>query len=92
MDGRLVVDSPLKKVDGDLPGLKDVDIPIGGEIAFDPFLVEDGEEATLETPVPETKLPPIPLGSVPGKLELTIASGSKLTATFQGTCLAVANG
>lgn len=92
MDGRLKVDSALKKYDGDLPGLKDIDIPIRGEIAFDPFLVGDGESAALEAAIPATELPPIPLGSVPGSLKLKVAEGSKLSSSFHGMCVSVAGG
>jgi hypothetical protein len=92
MDGRLKIDTRLKKVDGDLPGLADIDIPITGEISFDPFLLGKGESAVVEASIPETKLPPIPLGSVPGKLELTVTAGSSITSSFRGTCLSVAGG
>jgi hypothetical protein len=92
MDGRLKIDSRLKKVDGDLPGLADIDIPITGEVSFDPFVLGEGESAEVEASIPETKLPPIPLGSVPGKLELTVATGSTITSAFRGTCLSVVDG
>ena len=92
MDGRLKIDSTFKKVDTDLPGLKDVSIPIKGEIAFDPFVLGDGETAKAVATIPETKLPPIPLGSVPGNLEITIAAKSTVTSEFHGTCLSVSDG
>lgn len=92
MDGRLVVKSALKNYDGDLPGLADIDIPIAGEVAFDPFLLGEGETATVEAAIPPTKLPPIPLGTVPGNLELSIAEGSVVTTSFRGTCLSVSGG
>ena len=47
MDGRLKIDSTLKKVDSDLPGLTDVDIPVKGAIAFDPFLLESADAADV---------------------------------------------
>lgn len=90
--GKLKVDTALKKYDGDLPGLKNLDIPIAGEVAFDPFLLDDGETAEVTADVPETKLPPIPLGSVPGELQLTVMKGSTLTTKYHGTCVAVSGG
>lgn len=89
--GKLKVDSPLKKYDGDLPGLKNLDIPIQAEVAFDPFLL-DGDGAQVVADVPETKLPPIPLGSVPGELRLTVLAGSTLTTSYHGTCVSVSGG
>lgn len=92
MDGRLKLDSPVKQYDGDLPGLKDIDIPIAAGVAFDPFLLDDGRSADVSAELPETKLPPIPLGSVPGTLTLTILKGSVLTSKFHGSCVSVAGG
>lgn len=89
--GKLKVDSPLKKYDGELPGLKDLDIPIQASVAFDPFLL-DGDGAQVVADVPETKLPPIPLGSVPGELRLTVLSGSTLTTSYHGKCVSVSGG
>jgi hypothetical protein len=89
MDGQLKIDSTFKKVDTDLPGLGDIDIPIEGEVSFDPFLLAEGDSAELDAAIPETELPEIPLGSVPGKLRITIAEGSAIHASFRGTCLAV---
>lgn len=91
LEGRLKVDTALKKYDGEIPGLSNIDIPIVAETPFDPFLL-DGKAATVAADVPETKLPDIPLGSVPGNLQLTIVAGSKLTAKYTGGCMAVANG
>jgi hypothetical protein len=91
-EGKLKLDTALKKYDGDLPGLKNVDIPITGEVAFDPFLLADGEKAAVTADIPETKLPPIPLGTVPGELVLTVVKGSTLTTTYQGKCVSVAGG
>lgn len=90
--GKLKVDTPLKKYDGDLPGLKDVDIPITGVVDFEPFLLAEGESAAVTADIPETKLPDIPLGSVPGSLVLTVVKGSTLTTTFRGKCVSVASG
>lgn len=92
MAGRLKIDNPLKQVDGPLPGLDDIDVPIAATAAFDPFLVEEGQRAEVAAAVPETKLPPIPLGSVPGKLELTVTSKSRVTSVLRGRCLSVASG
>lgn len=89
LEGKLKVDSTFKKYEGELPGLKDVHVPIKGEVAFDPFLTGEGESAEAKAPIPETTLPPIPLGSVPGSLILTVASGSELTTKFHGTCVSV---
>jgi hypothetical protein len=92
MDGRLKIDSPLKKIDDALPGLKDIDVPITGEIPFEPFMLGEGESAELSAAIPETKLPPIPLGSVPGKLEITVTGKSAVKSSFSGTCMSVAGG
>jgi hypothetical protein len=40
--------------------------------------------------VPETNLPDIPLGSVPGTLKLKVTDKSSLTSTFEGGCMRVA--
>lgn len=37
--------------------------------------------------MPETKLPPIPLGSIPGKRELTVKKESKVTTVLCGRIL-----
>lgn len=91
LDGTLKIDSPIKKSSGDIPGLKDIDIAIVGSAAFDPFLL-DGAGAEVTAAIPETKLPDIPLGSVPGKLRLTVVSGSQLTSKFHASCMTVASG
>lgn len=91
LEGRLKVDSALKKYDGEIPGLSDIDIPMVAESPFDPFLL-DGKTAEVSAEVPETKLPDIPLGSVPGSLALTIVAGSKLTAKYTGGCMEVSGG
>jgi len=90
LEGKLKVDSSFKKYEGELPGLKDVHVPIKGEVAFDPFLTGEGDNAEAKAAIPETTLPPIPLGSIPGSLILTVASGSELTTKFHGTCVSVA--
>lgn len=91
LEGRLKVDTALKKYDGEIPGLSNIDIPIVAETPFDPFLL-DGKTADVAADVPETKLPDIPLGSIPGNLQLTVVAGSKLTAKYTGGCMAIANG
>jgi hypothetical protein len=92
LDGRLKVDSMLKKIDDDLPGLKDLDLTIAGAQTFDPFLVGDGEKADVEAKIPATDLPPIPLGSTPGQLKLSVAEGSVLRSSFKGSCVGVSGG
>lgn len=92
LDGRLKVESALKNYDGDLPGLKDIDIPIVGSVPFDGLLLDEADSALASADLPETTLPEIPLGSIPGSLVLTVAKGSKLTSKFHATCLSVAGG
>lgn len=88
--GRLKVTSTLKSYDGEIPGLDDVDIAAVAEASFDPFLV-DGQSVEAIANVPEAKLPDVPLGSVPGHLELTVKSGSTVTAKLAGSCLSGAD-
>lgn len=89
--GRLKVDTMLAKYDGALPGLKNLDIPIGGETTFNPFLLAEGQKAEVTVKVPETKLPSIPLGAIPGSLLLTV-SGGTLSVNYHGTCVSVSGG
>ena len=91
LDGTLKIDSPIKKSTGDIPGLKDIDIAIAGASTFDPFLL-DATSAEVTANIPETKLPDVPLGSVPGKLQLTVVAGSKLTTTYRGSCMTIESG
>jgi hypothetical protein len=91
LDGTLRVDNGIAKSSGDVPGLEDVDIAIKGTVAFDPFLI-GGEGANVTAAIPETKLPDVPLGIVPGKLRLTITSRSQLTSAYAGTCMTVKSG
>jgi hypothetical protein len=91
LDGTLKIDTALKKSTGDIPGLKDIDVPITGTASFDPFLLEGGT-ADVTANIPETKLPDIPLGSVPGKLRLTIVGGSQLVSKFHANCMTVTSG
>jgi len=88
--GRLKVTSTLKSYDGEIPGLDDIDIAAVAEASFDPFLV-DGQSVEAIANVPEAKLPDVPLGSVPGHLELTVKSGSTMTAKLAGSCLSGAD-
>ena len=90
--GRLKVDSTFKSYDGELPGLKDIDIPIASSVPFDGLLLDAAESAEASADLPETTLPEIPLGSIPGSLVLTVVKGSKLTSKFHATCLSVAGG
>jgi hypothetical protein len=87
LEGRLKVTSTFKSYDGDIPGLKDVDIAAVAEVPFDPFLLGDGEEVEAVANVPETKLPDVPLSGVPGHLELTVKPGTIVKATLHGSCL-----
>src|SRR5262249_26626430 len=89
--GHLKVNIAPVNYDGDLPGLSNIDIPIAGETPFDGFLLT-GSPAQVAANIPETKLPDIPLGSVPGHLELTVGAGSQMTASFKGSCLSVKGG
>jgi hypothetical protein len=89
--GHLKVDAGLVKYDGDLPGIQNVDIPILGTTPFD-GLVLDGAPAQVVANVPETKLPDIPLGSVPGHLALTVATGTTVTVAYHASCLDVHGG
>ena len=91
LEGSLKVDVGVQKYDGDLPGLKDISIPLTGDVSFDPFLL-DGESEELTVHVPETKLPPIPIGAFPGKLQLTVSNESVVRLVFSGACVEVAGG
>ena len=91
LEGTLKVASTLKNYDGPIPGLANIDVPIVGSTAFDPFLL-DGQAASLPVAIPETKLPDIPLGGVPGSLRLTVVSGSQVQVKFGGRCMSVAGG
>src|SRR5262249_26229243 len=55
-------------------------------------LLLDGDPVKVNAPVPETKLPDIPLGTVPGHLSLTIANGTQITSSFHGSCVTVKGG
>ena len=92
MEGRLKVQSALKSYDGPLPGLANIEIPIHAESPFDGLLLGSDESTTTTADLPETTLPPIPLGSVPGSLILTVAKGSSMTTSFHATCVSVAGG
>jgi hypothetical protein len=90
-DGTLKVDAGVKKYEGPFPGLKDVDVPIAGDVPFDGFVL-DGDPAQVAANLPETKLPDIPLGSVPGHLSLTVVAGSQVTTSFHGSCVEIKGG
>lgn len=89
LDGHLKVDSGFVNVDGDLPGVQNIDIAIKGDTTFDPFLVGKAQSAKLDAPIPATDLPDIPLGTTPGTLKLSVVDGSVLHSTFTGSCLSV---
>jgi hypothetical protein len=86
-EGHLKVDAGTVKYDGDVPGLKNLDVPIAGASSFDGFAQTSPAQITAD--VPEAKLPDVPLGTVPGHLTITIASGSKVVTSYQSSCLDV---
>lgn len=87
LEGNLKIDVSGVKYDGPIPGLDAVDVTFGGEQVFDPFALETA--ATVDTSIPETQLPDIPLpGGLGGVLRLTITSESVLSSSFRGTCIA----
>lgn len=90
--GGLAIEAAAEPSGGALPGLKDIDIPIAGSVPFDGLLLDAAESAEASADLPETTLPEIPLGSIPGSLVLTVVKGSKLTSKFHATCLSVAGG
>jgi hypothetical protein len=51
-----------------------------------------GDPPKVVANVPDTKLPDVPLGSVPGHLALTVTSASTITTEYRGTCLEVKGG
>jgi len=79
------------KYDGDVPGLTNVDIAVKGSQSFDPFAL-GGNAPSLTAAIPAAPLPDVPLGTVPGKLQLAIGDGSTLNVAFQGNCLGVHSG
>ena len=89
--GELKIDSTFENYDGPIPGLQNIDIAATGTTTFDPFLLS-GDSAVVTAPIPATQLPDIPLGSIPGALQLAIGDGSSITSTFQGTCLSTSGG
>ncbi len=89
--GHLKVDTALESYDGDIPGLMNVDIAAQGNTTFEPFLIGTGT-ANVTAPIPATQLPDIPLGMIPGKLQIAIADGSVLNTSYQGVCVGVAGG
>lgn len=89
--GRLKVTSTFKSYDGPIPNMDNIDIAATGQTTFDPFLIGGGT-ATVTAPVAPTDLPPIPLGSVPGTLTISIEPGSTITTAYQGTCMTIAGG
>jgi hypothetical protein len=91
LGGHLKVAAGTVNYDGDLPGVQGIDIPIAGTSPFDGLLL-DGDPVKVSAPVPETKLPDIPLGTVPGHLSITVANGTVITSSFHGSCLTVKAG
>jgi hypothetical protein len=89
--GHLKVVSGLTNYDGDIPGMQNIDIAALGTGSFDPFLI-GGATADVTAPIPAAQLPDIPLGTIPGKLQISIADGSTLQSSFRGTCLSVQKG
>jgi hypothetical protein len=94
LEGSLHVAAGMVKYDGPIPGLDDVDVPITGDVPFDPFLLQDGEQASLDAAVPPTDLPPIPLDAigVPGTLVLHVKEGSVVHGTLHGSCVSASGG
>jgi len=92
LDGRLKIDTPLKKVDEELPGLKSVDFAITGSSDVNSLLLEKDETAEVSANATETKLPEIPLGSVPGSLTLTILKDTVIKSKVHGTCVEIKGG
>ena len=89
LDGMLHVNASGLTYDGPIPGIENIDIAFGGEAMFDPFLLA-GAKATVTAPIPEIKLPPIPLpGGLPGNLQITVSTGSVLTTELAGTCAGI---
>jgi hypothetical protein len=87
--GQLVVDLSGLSYDGPIPGLENIDIPVTGSAAFDPFAIDHPVSARAD--IPPSKLPPIPLQSVgvPGQLVLEIAEGSFAELAYQGICAGI---
>lgn len=81
----------LPGYDGPIPGIENLDIALAAQTTFDPFLL-GGSKAKLDAHLPETELPPIPLGSVPGKLVVTISSASTINSNLWGVCAGVDSG
>ncbi len=75
----------LPSYDGPIPGIENLDIALANTVQFDPFLM-GGSSAILSVNLPETELPPIPLGSVPGKLIVTVSGTSTVNSTLTGIC------
>ncbi|NUO54799.1 MAG: hypothetical protein HOV80_38650 [Polyangiaceae bacterium] len=89
LDGSLKVDQPgLPKYDGDLPGLADVSLPISGSVPVSGLALE--EPVTVSAAIEPGDLPPIPLpGGLPGSLQLSVADGSTIDVTVEGSCASV---
>ncbi len=81
----------LPSYDGPIPGIENLDIALAAQTTFDPFLL-GGSKARLDAHLPETELPPIPLGSVPGKLIVTVSSASTIHSHLWGVCAGVDQG
>ncbi len=71
--------------DGPIPGIENFDIALANQATFDPFLL-GGTTARLAVNLPRTELPPIPLGSVPGKLVITVSNASTVQSELSGVC------
>jgi hypothetical protein len=75
----------LPPYDGPIPGIENFALALQNEATFDPFLLS-GSKSNLAMNLPETELPPIPLGSIPGKLIITVSSKSTVNSTLTGIC------
>lgn len=81
----------VPEYDGPIPGIENLDITLAAQTTFDPFLL-GGSKARLDANLPETELPPIPLGSIPGKLIITVSSASTINSNLWGVCAGVDQG
>ena len=77
----------IPQYDGPIPNMDSLDVAFGGTTPFDPFLLGGGK-ANVTAHIPDTQLPPIPLGSVPGDLVITVTSASFVSVDFTGLCAA----
>lgn len=75
--------------EGPIPGAPVLDLAFGAQAPFDPFLL-DGGNVSVTADVPETTLPEIPLGALPGSL--VIKALGTVTSEFSGVCAKASGG